>query len=247
MELKNKTALVTGSSSGIGRAIVLALAKERVGVIVNSRKNVKGGIEVANKITKHGGQAIYIQGDLSNKEDVGKLFNSALKVFKRIDILVNNAGESISGELEDLEVWKYQLNNILLSAVIATGEFLKIENLDMRKIVNITSIYGSAIGSNTDYLAYGAAKAGLNNLTVNLAKKLGSSVLVNAVAPGWTWTPPWGKNRKKEERSLRTKLAIGRFVEPEEIAQTVVMILKNDAITGQVVTVDGGASLKDLY
>lgn len=190
--LKGKVALVTGSSSGIGRSIALALAEEGCVVIINSRKNVKGGYELMNELVDRSGKAIYVQGDLSKPDEAERLFETIVNKFKSLDILINNAGESKGGDFEDIELWRYQFENILLSQVISTSKFLKLKSKGLRKIVNISSIYGSELGGKENYVAYSAFKAGVNSMTVNLAKNLKGDVLVNAIAPGWTWTPAWG-------------------------------------------------------
>lgn len=246
MNLKGKVAVVTGSSSGIGEAIARALAKENVVVIVNSRNNTSKGEKVASGIVKDGGKALYIKADISDTNETKELFEKVLKEYGQIDVLVNNAGEARGGEFNDIDLWKFQFENILLSQVIATSEFLKHQSDIIRKIINISSIYGSHLGGKENYLAYSAAKAGVNSMTVNLAKNLGGNVLVNAIAPGWTWTPAWGEDRKSEESFVVGKLPIDRFVESEEVAQMVIELLKNDAITGQIITIDGGASLKEF-
>ena len=200
-----------------------------------------------DKIKKFGGDAFYVQADVSIRDEVRDLLDKSLTKYKHIDILVNNAGESKKAVLGDLDNWNYQFNNILMSSVVTSDEFLRIKSNSMRKIVNISSIYGSGLGSNTSYLAYGAMKAAMNNLTVNLAKLLGSKTLVNAVAPGYTLTPAWEVTSVLDDKGVNMNTKIKRLVYSEEIAATVTMILKNDAITGQIITVDGGATLKDLY
>ncbi len=247
MDLKNKVALVTGSSSGIGEAIAIALAKEGAKVVVNSRNNVKGGMELVQKIKKNGGQAMYAQADLSNANQVRELFENSIKIYKTVDILVNNAGEARSGKFDDIENWKYQFENILLTQVLVTNEFLKVKTKRQRKIVNISSIYGLGMGTDFNSIAYGAMKSAVNSMTIDLARKFGNEILVNAIAPGYTWTPPWGENRAIQESKLKTEVKIQRFVETEEIADMAVSLLKNDAITGQIITIDGGATLKELY
>lgn len=247
MDLKEKVALITGSSSGIGKSIALALAEKGCVVLVNSRKNVEGGKSVVKQITENSGKAEYLQANLSDEKETLKLFSEIKNKYKSLDILVNCAGESKAGELGDLNLWKYQFENILLSTVNATSEFLKFKTSSLRKIVNISSIYGSPHGGNLEFMAYSAMKAAVNNLTVNLAKKLVPDVLVNAVAPGYTFTPPWGELTQELEKDIKRETRIGRFVSPEEIAQTVLLILQNDALVGQVITVDGGTLLKDLY
>jgi len=119
----------------------------------------------------------------------------------------------LGGNFDDIDLWKNQLENINLSQVITTSEFLKIEAKTLRKIVNISSIYGSNLGGKSNYVAYSAAKAGINNMTVNLAKNLGGKFTINAVAPGWTWSPAWGEDREGEEKSVKGRLPLNRFVE----------------------------------
>src|SRR3989339_131404 len=139
MNLKGKAAVVTGSSSGIGEAIALSLASEGVKVVVNSRKNVVGGVAGVDKIKKFGGDAFYVQADVSIRDEVRDLLDKSLTKYKHIDILVNNAGESKKAVLGDLNNWNYQFNNILMSSVVTSDEFLRIKSNSMRKIVNISS------------------------------------------------------------------------------------------------------------
>lgn len=247
MDLKNKVAVVTGSSSGIGEAIALALAKEGVKVVVNSRHNIKGGQDVVRKIIKLEGEAIYVQADLSKEIDAKRLFKESIAKYKTVDILINNAGDAMPGKISDIENWRYVFDNILFNAVLATSEFIKIKSHEQRKIINISSIYGSLVGGNYNFIAYSSAKAAMNSLSVNLAKSLGKNVQVNSVAPGWVRTPAWGVISEDTEESVSDRTKIGRFIESKEIAETVVYLLKNDAITGQIVTVDGGATLKDMF
>jgi len=247
MDLKDKVALVTGSSSGIGEAVALLLAKNHVKVVINSRKSTENGKKVVDKIEKLNGSAIFVKADLTAEKDVEFLFSEIYKVHKTVDILINNAGESTPGEFDDLDNWDYQIKNNLMSCVLVTKEFLKVENSNQRKIINISSIYGSGLGGNLDYMSYSAAKAAINNLTINLAKKYAPQIMVNAIMPGYTQTPPWGEMNKELEADLKKETKIGRFVYPYEIAHTVKYLLENDAITGQIITVDGGTLLKDLY
>src|SRR3989344_6282620 len=186
MLLKNKTVLVTGSSSGIGKAIAIESSKKGANVIVHYRKNKKGALETLNKIKKYSTGTI-VSADLTNPSEVKTLF----KKIGQIELLVNNAGEATSGTFDDMTVWKSQWENIFMSQVYVTNEFLKRPSKTLRKIVNISSIYGIADMSNPDFPQYSAAKAAVNSFTCNLAKKLAPHVLVNAVAPGYTWTPPW--------------------------------------------------------
>ena len=111
--------------------------------------------------------------------------------------------------------------------------------------MNITSYYGNTGGGNTEYFAYSVAKAALSSMTVALAKTNGK-VLVNAIAPGYTWTPPWEGISEAEKKICESRTIINRCVAAEEIAHAVVGVLENDAITGQIITIDGGLSLQKL-
>jgi 3-oxoacyl-[acyl-carrier protein] reductase len=244
MNLKDKAILVTGASSGIGQAIAIEAAKEQAIVLVHFHKNKKGAEETLKEVSKYS-TGDMVQADLSNNEEVIKLFKEIKKrSFKRLDLLVNNAGEAVNGKFNDYKLWHYQLSNIFLSQVYTSNEFIKFSTpKDLRKIVNISSVYGIFEMSNPNLPQYNAAKAAVNSFTVSLAKEYAPNILVNAVAPGFVWTKAW-EGTAKEEKKLRESLTkINRFIEPQEIATMVLEILKNDAITGEIIRVDGGLHL----
>jgi NAD(P)-dependent dehydrogenase (short-subunit alcohol dehydrogenase family) len=164
----------------------------------------------------------------------------------KIDILVNNAGDPQPGDFFDNEKWKYQFENIFFSALHVSQKFLKQnEQSPLRKILNITSYYGNIDGGNIKYLAYSAAKAALSSMTVTLAKTDGK-ILVNAIAPGYTGTPVLEKISAADKKILESRTMINRYVTADEIAHATVGVLENDAITGQIITIDGGLSLKKV-
>ncbi|TSA43836.1 SDR family oxidoreductase, partial [bacterium] len=144
------------------------------------------------------------------------------------------------------KLWRDQFENIFFSALHVSQGFLK-QNKEssLRKILNITSYYGNIGGGNTEFFAYSVAKAALSSLTVTLAKTDGK-VLVNAIAPGYTWTPPWEGISEEEKKICESRTMINRFVTADEIAHATIGILENNAITGQIITVDGGLSLQKL-
>ena len=115
----------------------------------------------------------------------------------------------------------------------------------MRKILSITFYYGNIGGGNTEYFAYSVAKAALSSMTIALAKTNGK-ILVNAITPGYTWTPPWEGILEAEKKMCESRTMINRYVAADEIAHAVIGVLENDAITGQIITVDGGLSLQKL-
>src|SRR5208337_104390 len=137
------------------------------------------------------------------------------------------------------DVWQKQHENIFMSTVRTTEGFLKLSSKSQRKIINITSVYGGLATGNPEYLQYSVAKGALNNFTTTLAKALTKDTLVNAIAPGYTWTPAWEGISAAEKKRYGNSTKIGRYVQPEEIAHVAVMLAENDAITGQIITVDG--------
>lgn len=241
MELANKRVLVTGASSGIGAAIAVAFAQKGAIVLVHYRRNDKGAQETLGEVGKYSSGRVY-QADLSLRDRVKDMF-SLLQQDGGIDILVNNAGDARPGKTFDERVWEYEYKNIFLSALYATEEFLTLPSTTQRKIINITSLYGSLNTSSPDFFQYSATKAALANVTVNLAKLLGKDVLVNGIAPGYTATPSWKGTPEEEKRKIAGTTTIDRFIDPYEIAHTAVFLAENDAMTGQIITVDGGASL----
>jgi 3-oxoacyl-[acyl-carrier protein] reductase len=135
---------------------------------------------------------------------------------------------------------------IFFSAMRMTQEFIAMASSNLRKIINVTSIYGNLATGHPDYLQYSAFKAALANATATLGKSAAPHILINAIAPGYTETPAWtGASLESKEACARATL-IGRFVRPEEVAHAVIFIAENDAMAGQVLTLDGGTSLKGL-
>jgi len=245
--LNNKTILVTGASSGIGKAVAIEAARQETIVLIHYRKNQSGAQETLKEVKQYSKGGIF-STDLTKPDEVKKLFEEIRsKGYEALDGLVNCAGEATSGEFDDLQVWDHQLSNIFLSQVYTTNEFIKFCNSDaLRKIVNISSVYGILEMGNPDFPQYSAAKAAVNSFTMNLAKKFAPSILVNAVAPGYTWTPAWEGTSEEEKKACENLTKIGRFIRPEEIATVVVELLNNDAITGEVIRVDGGLHLLNL-
>lgn len=245
MNLKNKKILITGASSGIGQAIAISCAQKSADVLINYRKNLKGAEQTLKEIEKYSKGFIF-QADLTNEKQIEKMFAEISNKVGEIDILVNNAGDAQLGNFFDNKNWKDQFESIFFSALHVSQNFLKQnEKSPLRKILNITSYYGNVGGGNTEVFAYSVAKAALSSMTVNLAKVDGR-VLVNAIAPGYTWTLPWEEISKAEKKIYESRTMINRYVTAEEIAHTTIAILENDAITGQIITVDGGLSLQKL-
>jgi 3-oxoacyl-[acyl-carrier protein] reductase len=243
MELKGRTALVTGASSGIGQAIAVAFAHKGAHVLVHYGKNRAGADETLRAVEKVSSGRIH-QADLMQRENVTTLFEEIRRTARTIDVLVNNAGDAQPGGIDDDAAWAYELQNIFLSAVQVSRAFLALPAAQPRKIVNVGSLYGNPGGGSAQFLQYSAFKAALASVSTTLNKATAPGVIVNAVAPGYTATPAWDGAPAEVMEALARTTSIGRFVTPEEVAHAVVFIAENDALVGQVLTLDGGTSLK---
>jgi 3-oxoacyl-[acyl-carrier protein] reductase len=245
MELKDKVVLVTGASKGIGKAIAIAFSKEGCKVIINFKSDSKGAQEVFVECNKYSKGNIVIQANVSQETGVSEMFNKIAEQFPNLDILVNNAG--IFDEDDDftnIEAFENIYRNNFFSCVMVTKYALK--QMKKGKIVNVSSIHARLGHGKPTAIAYSAFKAALENYTKNLAKELAPEILVNAIAPGRVATSMWGSPDEKEQEELGKVHLIKRMIQPEEIADAIVFLAKNDALCGEVLTVDGGMSLVTL-
>jgi len=242
MELQGKTVLVTGASSGIGKAIAVAFAQQRAHVLVHYGKNKAGAQDTLDVVKTISSGSLH-QADLMNRDHVAALFADIKKTAQTIDVLVNNAGDSRPGDINDDEVWDYEYKNIFLSAVQVSRAFLALPSTCLRKIINITSLYGNLPTGEPHYLQYSAFKAALASFGTTLNKSAAPKVIVNAIAPGYTETPAWAGAPSDVIEACARATSIGRFVRPKEVAHAAVFIAENDALVGQVLTLDGGTSL----
>jgi 3-oxoacyl-[acyl-carrier protein] reductase len=245
MNLKNKVALITGGSSGIGKSIVLALAREECNVAFTYNSKKDESEKIIQEVKKYGVNCVAIKLDMHSESEIQNLFDQFAKEFRSLDILVNNAGINRPRDLFSTEVWKeiFQVN--LFSVVACTERAVKIMN-GKGKILNISSIYAEGKACWKGLPAYGASKAAISHFTQTLAKNLAPGIQVNAVAPGYVKTPLWIDTSEREFEESGNEQLIQRMIEPEEIADMAVAIIKNDAMTGEVVVVDGGISLKTV-
>ena len=245
MELKDKVALVTGASKGIGAATAVALAKEGCRVIVNFRSDEKSAQKVVNECDKYSKGNMAVKADISEENEVRKMIEEIKRKFLSIDILVNNAAIFDDADSPtNLEVFENLFRKNFLSQVMVTKYTLPL--MKEGKIVNVSSIHGKLGHGNPEAIAFSAFKAALESYTKNLAKKLAPRILVNAVAPGRVITPVWGNLDPKKQSELGQAHLIKRMIRPEEIAESIVFLVKNDAVCGEVLTIDGGMSLVTL-
>ncbi len=242
-KLQDQVALVTGGSRGIGRAIALAFATEGAKVVVNYANSSTSADEVVAEINGAGGNAIALQADVSDADQVDNLVKNVTEKWGRIDILVNNAGITRDTLLLRMkpEDWQAVINLNLTGVFLCTRAISKLM-LKQRsgRIINIASVAGQM--GNPGQANYSAAKAGVIGLTKTLAKEFASrGVLVNAVAPGFIATD-MTKDLKNTEEIVKF-IPLGRYGEPEEVAGMVRFLAADPAaayITGQVFNVDGG-------
>ncbi len=244
MENIEKSALVTGASRGIGKAIALALAAKGYAVALNYAGNAAAADAVKAEIEAAGGKAFTIQGDVSNAEDVDRIFKTVKDEFGGLDVLVNNAGITRDGLLIRMkeESWDAVLDTDLKSTFLTTKAAAQIM---MRKkkgaIVNIASVVG--LMGNAGQANYAAAKAGVIGLTKACAKELAPrNVRVNAVAPGFIATDMTDVIPEKNKEIMLQSIPLGRMGQAEDVASAVCFLASDDAsyITGQVLKVDGG-------
>jgi 3-oxoacyl-[acyl-carrier protein] reductase len=247
MEIKNKVAIITGSSSNIGKATALLFAKAGVKTVINSNINITGGQEVANQIVNLGGEAIFVQADVSIEQDVLRLFDRTMDQFGTVDILINNAGVTLGQPFLEttVDIWQQAVANNLISAVLCSREAAKIMlKKEQGSIINTVSVRGIEHTGREGIMAYSAAKAGLINFTKTLAKELAPNIFVNAIAPGFVYTHNFAKMSQELVDSFINATLIKRFIQPEEIAESYLFLARSNIITGEVLVVDGGFTLK---
>jgi 3-oxoacyl-(acyl-carrier-protein) reductase len=244
MKLKGRTALVTGASRGIGRAIALALAEEGADVAVNYVASASAAEEVAQQIAKTGRRAVLARADVSDYPDTFRMAQEILKEFGHLDILVNNAGINSDKTFVKMDhaAWRKVLA-INLDGVFNCTKVLVDQMLAQNygRVVNITSVIGQ-IG-NFGQANYAASKAGVAAFTKSLAKELaGKGITVNAIAPGFIETEMIQGIPDRVKNKLLEQIPLRRFGTAEEVARAVVYLCSTDGdyITGAEVSINGG-------
>jgi 3-oxoacyl-[acyl-carrier protein] reductase len=247
--LKDRVAIVTGGSRGLGRAEAEALAAEGAAVVVAAAKSIAEADQVVQRLQEMGSRALSVQADVSQSSDVQRMVETTLESFGRLDILVNNAGPTgpgLGGSLLEMaeERWDFVLASHLRSVFLCI-KYAAPHMLRQRwgRIINTSSIHGR-VGGRPTFGAYGAAKAGVIALTMTAARELGpSGITANAIAPGVIGTAVVRSNLGDTMLAkIATQVPLRRIGEPPEVGRVVAFLASDAAsyLNGAVIDISGG-------
>ena len=246
LKLKDKVAVVTGASKGIGAGIAKAFAKEGAKVVVNYASSKEGAEKVINEIIGAGGTAVAIQADVTKTAEVKRLFDEVKTNYGQLDILVNNAGiyqfTPLDGVTEDS--FHAQFNTNVLGTILTIQKAVELFGENGGSVINISSTV--SLNPFPALLEYAATKAAVDNITKTLAKKLGAKkIRVNTIAPGITDTEgaiAAGLIGSDMETQMVSGTPLGRVGRPEDMAKVAVFLASEDSawVTGERITVAGG-------
>jgi 3-oxoacyl-[acyl-carrier protein] reductase len=249
MQLEGKAAIVSGGGTGVGRATALELGRRGCAVVINYSRSKDAAERTAAEVAALGVRAVPLQADVADDAACRALVDASVRELGRLDVLVNNAGQTVFVPHANLDAiqaddWVRVLGvNLIGPFQLARAAKAPMEAAGAGAIVNVSSVAGIAgIGSSIPYCA---SKAGLNILTVILARTLAPKIRVNAVAPGFI-TGRWlgeglGAAYEPIKRAMEQRAPLGRVCEPEDVAAAILsFVAGSDLVTGQVLTVDGG-------
>lgn len=242
-----QTAIVTGGSRGIGRAVAVRLAKDGMNLVINYRGNSAAAEETERLCRELGAEVLLVQGDVSRAEDCENLAAQAKEAFGRVDVLVNNAGITRDGLLARMTEEDFRA--VLDVNLVGPWNMMKAVNRIMMKqrygrIVNLSSVTG--LMGNMGQTNYAAAKAGILGMTKSYAREVASrGITVNAVAPGFIDTDMTEAMPEGAKEKIITGIPMGRTGKPEDVAEAVAFLASEQAgyITGEVLRVDGGMAM----
>jgi len=245
-KLKNKVAVVTGASKGIGAGIAKSLAAEGAAVIVNYSSSKEGADQVVSEITRSGGKAVAVQGDVSKSADVKRIFSETKKAFGKLDILVNNAGVYQFAPLHEIteDQFHRQFNTNVLGLILATQEAAKLFGPEGGSVINIGSVASTATPPAT--AVYTATKGAVDAVTHVLAKELGpKKIRVNSINPGMVETEgvhASGILGSDFQKDLESRTPLGRIAQPGDIGPIAVFLASSDSgwLTGETILASGG-------
>jgi 3-oxoacyl-[acyl-carrier protein] reductase len=244
MRLLGKVALVTGSATGIGRGIALALAHEGAAIVVNYTKSLPEAEATQHEVEALGAKALLVKADVSRDEEVRRMVETTMDNFHRIDILVNNAGITHRIPFTDLEsatdeVWDSIFGvNVKGTFFCARAVAPIMKKLGEGCIINLASVAG--ITGQGSSIPYAASKAAVISLTKSLSRTLGPEIRVNAIAPGFVPTR-WNAGLEGRHAGIISETPLGRLPLPEDMGGVAVALATEARfVTGQVIVVDGG-------
>ncbi len=245
MRLKDKVAIITGASSGIGKACARLFAREGAKVVLVARR-MEALEDLASEIKRDGGEAIPLKADVSNPEDVNRVVDETVKVYGTVNILINNAG--LTQDNLALKLTTQQWEEVLKVNLLGTFYFCQAVFRPMRKdrygkIVNTASV---AIKGNIGQANYAASKAGVVALTRTLALEYArAGIRVNCVAPGVIETPMTESFSEDMRKKILERIPLGYLGRPEDVAYLHLFLAspESDYITGQVFFIDGGLTV----
>jgi len=244
MKLKNKVALVTGASRGLGREIAIRLAKEGAHVIINYLNSSKEAIKLKENIESYAASCMLLRADVSNHSEVQKMFKLLLEEYGRIDILINNAGiykDSVVWKMEE-STWDTILQ-IDLKSVFNCTKFA-VENMRKNtsgRIINISSVVGQTGEFGTSN--YSAAKAGIMGFTKSVSKEVANKgITINNLSLGYIETGMLLRLPEKVQSKIKIKIPMKRWGKPSEVTSPLVFLCTEGAsyITGQTININGG-------
>lgn len=251
MKLKDMVAIITGSSKGIGLGCALVFSREGAKVVITSRHRNEGQ-KIADRINSEGGNAVYLQTDVSKSESVKKMVEETVKEFGKIDILINNAAYHISKNVEETteEEWDFIIDTNLKSVFLCSKYCIPYLRKTKGAIVNMSSMVGLVGQGNAG--AYSATKGGIIAMTKGMALDFAKDgIRVNCICPGWIETPlveDWfsqQKDTKKAREYIYSVHPLGRIGTIEECGYAALYLVSNESsfVTGIALPIDGGVTL----
>jgi 3-oxoacyl-[acyl-carrier protein] reductase len=245
---EGRVAIITGGGRGIGRAIVVRLAKEGANVAISYRSNDAAAEETAQKVREAGVKCELFKGDVASPEDVQALFKGVSDAFGRVDILVNNAGitrDNLMMRMKEDEFDEVLRTNLKGTYLCTRAALRPMVRARWGRIVNVGSVVG--LVGNAGQANYAASKAGIIGFTKSVAREVAQrGITVNAVAPGYVETELTGGLPEGVKEQILAQVPTARFGEPEEVAEVVAFLSGEGAgyITGQTLAVDGGMTMQ---